>query len=186
MTGVHRAQRRAASSSATGRSSLAHYSVRMAHELSIETVYQDKSLGEKQPLWRNFFVGRQITNRFGFINIKREKEDRAGDPARHHRLPRRRHHRRFDGRQSVGRRAPGHRHRPGHALQRRPHHARRADGGAGGRGGAQGGGLRAPHQSSPAAPASTSNTIWRTCMRSPTGWSCSTAARSSPTCRRRT
>ena len=36
---------------------------------SIETVYQDKSLGEKQPLWRNFFVGRQITNRFGFIEI---------------------------------------------------------------------------------------------------------------------
>jgi len=50
------------------------YSVRMAHELSIETVYQDKSLAEKQPLWRNFFVGRQITNRFGFIDIKREKE----------------------------------------------------------------------------------------------------------------
>jgi simple sugar transport system ATP-binding protein len=50
------------------------YSVRLAHQLSIETVYQDKSLGEKQPLWRNFFVGRQITNRLGFIDIKREKE----------------------------------------------------------------------------------------------------------------
>ena len=53
---------------------LADYSVRMAHELSIETVYQDRSLAEKQPLWRNFFVGRQITNRFGFIDIRREKE----------------------------------------------------------------------------------------------------------------
>ncbi len=52
---------------------LADYSVRMAHELSIETVYQDKSLGEKQPLWRNFFVGRQITDRFGFINVKKQK-----------------------------------------------------------------------------------------------------------------
>jgi len=52
---------------------LADYSVRMAHELAIETVYQDKSLGEKQPLWRNFFVGRQITNRFGFIDVKRQK-----------------------------------------------------------------------------------------------------------------
>ena len=52
---------------------LADYSVRMAHELSIETVYQDKSLGEKQPLWRNFFVGRQITNRFGFIDVKKER-----------------------------------------------------------------------------------------------------------------
>ncbi len=53
---------------------LTDYSVRMAHDLSIETVYQDKSLAEKQPLWRNFFVGRQIVNRFGFIDIKREKQ----------------------------------------------------------------------------------------------------------------
>ena len=51
----------------------ADYSVRMAHELSIETVYQDRSLADKQPLWRNFFVGRQITNRFGFIEIKKQK-----------------------------------------------------------------------------------------------------------------
>ena len=50
-----------------------HYSVRKAHDLAIETVYQDRSLADKQPLWRNFFVGRQITNRFGFIDIKREK-----------------------------------------------------------------------------------------------------------------
>jgi len=53
---------------------LADYSVQAAHNLSIETVYQDRSLAEKQPLWRNFFVGRQITNRFGFIDIKREKQ----------------------------------------------------------------------------------------------------------------
>ncbi len=53
---------------------LKDYSVRMAHDLAIETVYQDKSLAEKQPLWRNFFVGRQITNRFGFIDIKQQKK----------------------------------------------------------------------------------------------------------------
>lgn len=52
---------------------LAEFSVRMAHDLSIETVYQDRSLADKQPLWRNFFVGRQITDRFGFIDIKKEK-----------------------------------------------------------------------------------------------------------------
>src|SRR5882762_714657 len=52
---------------------LSQYSVRQAHNRRIETVYQDKSLGEKQPLWRNFFVGRQITNRFGFIDVKAEK-----------------------------------------------------------------------------------------------------------------
>lgn len=53
---------------------LAEFSVRMAHDLSIETVYQDRSLADKQPLWRNFFVGRQITDRFGFIDIKKEKQ----------------------------------------------------------------------------------------------------------------
>ena len=52
---------------------LAHYNVKTAHEYGIETVYQDKSLGEKQALWRNFFIGRQITNRLGFINVKKEK-----------------------------------------------------------------------------------------------------------------
>lgn len=53
---------------------LASYSVAKAHRYGIETVYQDKSLGEKQALWRNFFVGRQVTNRFGFIDVKKEKE----------------------------------------------------------------------------------------------------------------
>jgi simple sugar transport system ATP-binding protein len=51
-----------------------HYNVKKAHELGIETFYQDKSLGEKQPLWRNFFVGRHIKNRLGFIDVKKEKE----------------------------------------------------------------------------------------------------------------
>jgi simple sugar transport system ATP-binding protein len=50
------------------------YDVKRAHEYGIETVYQDKSLGEKQVLWRNFFIGRQITFPFGFINVKKEKE----------------------------------------------------------------------------------------------------------------
>lgn len=52
---------------------LSAYSVRRAHEWRIETVYQEKSLCEKQPLWRNLFVGRQITNRWGFIDIRRQK-----------------------------------------------------------------------------------------------------------------
>jgi simple sugar transport system ATP-binding protein len=50
------------------------YSVRMAHALRIETVHQGQTLGEKQPLWRNLFVGRQIVSRFGFIDVKKEKE----------------------------------------------------------------------------------------------------------------
>jgi simple sugar transport system ATP-binding protein len=49
------------------------YSVRRAHDLRIEAVHQEKSLADKQPLWRNLFVGRQITNRFGFIDVRRQK-----------------------------------------------------------------------------------------------------------------
>ena len=52
----------------------AQYSVRRAHDLRIEAVHQEKSLADKQPLWRNLFVGRQITNRLGFIDVKRQKE----------------------------------------------------------------------------------------------------------------
>ncbi|MBN2117335.1 MAG: sugar ABC transporter ATP-binding protein [Anaerolineales bacterium] len=50
------------------------YNVKQAHKYGVETVYQDKSLGEKQVLWRNFFIGREITLPFGFLNVKKEKE----------------------------------------------------------------------------------------------------------------
>lgn len=53
---------------------LGSYNVKHAHALGIETVYQDKSLGEKQPLWRNFFIGREICYPLGFLNVKKEKE----------------------------------------------------------------------------------------------------------------
>jgi len=51
------------------------YSVKIAHNLGVETVYQEKALADKQTLWRNIFVGRQITNKLGFLNIKKEKEE---------------------------------------------------------------------------------------------------------------
>jgi simple sugar transport system ATP-binding protein len=50
------------------------YNVKRAHEHGVETVYQDKSLGEKQVLWRNFFIGREITLPFGFLDVRKEKE----------------------------------------------------------------------------------------------------------------
>ncbi len=51
------------------------YSAREAHNLRIETVYQEKALGDKQSLWRNIFLGRQLTNSLGFIKVKKEKEE---------------------------------------------------------------------------------------------------------------
>ena len=53
---------------------LRSYNVKQAHAHGVETVYQDRSLGEKQVLWRNFFIGREITLPFGFLNVKKEKE----------------------------------------------------------------------------------------------------------------
>ena len=53
---------------------LRSYNVKRAHAHGVETVYQDKSLGEKQVLWRNFFIGREIVGPLGFINVKKEKE----------------------------------------------------------------------------------------------------------------
>jgi simple sugar transport system ATP-binding protein len=53
---------------------LRRYNVKAAHAHGVETVYQDRSLGEKQVLWRNFFIGREITLPFGFLNVKKEKE----------------------------------------------------------------------------------------------------------------
>ncbi len=50
------------------------YNVKQAHEHGIETVYQDKSLGEKQVLWRNFFIGREITLLW-FHKCKKRKRD---------------------------------------------------------------------------------------------------------------
>src|SRR6202022_2047883 len=49
------------------------YNVQSAHAHGIETVYQDKSLGEKQVLWRNCFIGREMVNWLGFIDVKKEK-----------------------------------------------------------------------------------------------------------------
>jgi simple sugar transport system ATP-binding protein len=51
------------------------YSVRTAREFGIETVYQESSLGEKQPLWRNVFIGRHRTNWLGYIKVKQEKDE---------------------------------------------------------------------------------------------------------------
>jgi simple sugar transport system ATP-binding protein len=49
------------------------HSVKAAHALGIETVYQDKSLGEKQALWRNFFIGRELTYPLGFLKVREQK-----------------------------------------------------------------------------------------------------------------
>jgi len=47
-------------------------SVRKVRELKIEVVYQERALGEQQSIWRNIFMGREIT-RLGFLEIEEQK-----------------------------------------------------------------------------------------------------------------
>jgi simple sugar transport system ATP-binding protein len=47
-------------------------SVRKVRELKIEVVYQERALGEQQTIWRNIFMGREMT-RLGFLQIEEER-----------------------------------------------------------------------------------------------------------------
>jgi len=42
--------------------------VSKARALGVETVYQERALADLQTLWRNIFLGREISNRFGFLD----------------------------------------------------------------------------------------------------------------------
>ena len=49
------------------------FTVAAARKAGIETVYQDRALGDSQPLWRNLFVGRHLKNKLGLIDAERER-----------------------------------------------------------------------------------------------------------------
>src|ERR1035437_10364851 len=44
---------------------IGHLSVSKARKLGIETVFQEKALADKQTIWRNIFMGRELTKAFG-------------------------------------------------------------------------------------------------------------------------
>jgi simple sugar transport system ATP-binding protein len=50
-------------------------SVPKARELGVETVYQERALAELQSLWRNIFLGREICNSLGFLDIQKMKDE---------------------------------------------------------------------------------------------------------------
>jgi len=54
---------------------LRSYSVRKAHKLGIETVFQEQALGTKQTIWRNLFLGRELTDSLGFIQLNKVKRE---------------------------------------------------------------------------------------------------------------
>lgn len=50
------------------------HSVKKSRELGIETVYQERALADQQSLWRNMFVGRELTGKLGFLKVKEQKQ----------------------------------------------------------------------------------------------------------------
>jgi simple sugar transport system ATP-binding protein len=49
--------------------------VAKARRLGIETVYQEKALAEKQTIWRNIFMGRELTAVLGLLDVRRMQEE---------------------------------------------------------------------------------------------------------------
>ena len=47
-----------------------HLTVPQARDLGIEVVYQERALADQQSLWRNIFMGRELTNRWGRLDLK--------------------------------------------------------------------------------------------------------------------
>lgn len=52
-----------------------HLTVPKARQLGVETVYQERALAELQSLWRNIFLGREINNAFGLLDVQKMKEE---------------------------------------------------------------------------------------------------------------
>lgn len=46
-----------------------------ARELGVETVYQERALAELQTLWRNIFLGRELSKSLGFLDIQRMRDE---------------------------------------------------------------------------------------------------------------
>jgi len=54
---------------------IAGLSVSEARKLGIETVYQERALADLQTLWRNIFMGRELTTALGFIDVQKMKRE---------------------------------------------------------------------------------------------------------------
>ena len=50
-------------------------SVAKARELGIETVYQERALADLQTLWRNIFMGRELTTSLGLLDVGRMQQE---------------------------------------------------------------------------------------------------------------
>jgi len=49
--------------------------VAKARKMGVETVYQERALAELQTLWRNIFLGRELVNKWGLLDVNRMKHE---------------------------------------------------------------------------------------------------------------
>jgi simple sugar transport system ATP-binding protein len=54
---------------------LEHLTVARARELGINPVYQERALADQQSIWRNIFMGRELTTRFGVLDIEKMRRE---------------------------------------------------------------------------------------------------------------
>jgi simple sugar transport system ATP-binding protein len=52
-----------------------HLSVAQARDLGIEVVYQERALADKQSLWRNIFMGRELSTGWGRLDLRAMREE---------------------------------------------------------------------------------------------------------------
>jgi simple sugar transport system ATP-binding protein len=50
-------------------------SVARARDLGIEVVYQERALADLQSLWRNIFMGRELSNRWGILDLRAMRDE---------------------------------------------------------------------------------------------------------------
>jgi simple sugar transport system ATP-binding protein len=54
-----------------------HLTVARARDLGIEVVYQERALADKQSLWRNIFMGRELSDRLGRLDLQGMRRETA-------------------------------------------------------------------------------------------------------------
>jgi simple sugar transport system ATP-binding protein len=54
---------------------LEHLTVAHAREIGINPVYQERALADQQSIWRNIFMGRELTKRFGVLDIDKMRSE---------------------------------------------------------------------------------------------------------------
>jgi simple sugar transport system ATP-binding protein len=56
---------------------LEHTSVAGMRKLGVQVVYQERALADLQSLWRNIFMGRELTTRYGILDVKKMRRETA-------------------------------------------------------------------------------------------------------------